>query len=75
MAKDHLDSFQRAVAAAQAEAGNGNWAEMSLSEQTRAIYAQLRRIDAERAKAIAFRPGPHGRYRVAGETVRRVGQS
>ena len=33
MAKDHLDLFQRAVAAAQAEAGNGDWAEMSLSEQ------------------------------------------
>ncbi len=67
-----IDDFQRAAAEAEAKAGKRAWFEMSPSEQTRAIYAQLRRIDADRATAIAFCPGRPGRYRVAGETVRRA---
>jgi hypothetical protein len=66
------DEFQRAAAEAEAKAGKRAWFEMSPSEQTRAIYAQLRRIDADRAAAMAFGPGRPGRYRVAGETVRRA---
>jgi hypothetical protein len=65
------DEFQQAVAAAQNEASEHHWSEMSPREQTRAIYAQLRRIDAERAVAIAFNPSPSGRYRAAGKSVRR----
>ena len=67
-----IDDFQRAAAGAEVSAGKHAWFKMSLSEQTRAIYAQLRRLDADRAEAIAFSPGRPGRYRVAGETVRRL---
>jgi hypothetical protein len=66
------DDFLRAAAEAETKAGKRAWFEMSPSEQTRAIYAQLRRLDADRAEAIAFSPGRPGRYRVAGETVRRL---
>jgi hypothetical protein len=66
------DDFQRAAAEAETKAGERGWFEMSPSEQTRAIYAQLRRIDADRAAAMAFSPGRPGRYRVAGETARRA---
>lgn len=50
---DGLTDFQRAAAAARAEAGARGWCEMSPSEQTRAIYAQLRVIDEARATALA----------------------
>jgi hypothetical protein len=66
------DDFLRAAAEAETKAGKRAWFEMSPSEQTRAIYAQLRRIDADRAAAMAFSPGHPGRYRVAGETARRA---
>jgi hypothetical protein len=66
-----VDDFQRAAAEAEANAGKRAWLEMSPAEQTRAIYAKLRRIDADHAAAMAFSPGRPGRYRVAGETVRR----
>ena len=49
---DALTDFQRAAAAARAEAGARGWCEMSPSEQTRAIYAQLRLIDEARATAL-----------------------
>lgn len=45
------DDFQRAAANARTEAGD-NWSKMRTSEQAKAIYAQLRRIDALRALAI-----------------------
>jgi hypothetical protein len=43
------DDFQRAAAAAELQAGKRGWSELPLSEQARVIYAQLRRIDADRA--------------------------
>lgn len=58
--------FGRAAAAAQADAGD-TWWQMLPAEQTAAIYYRLRQIDAARAKEIKFRPGPRGRYRVAGD--------
>ena len=54
------DDFQRAAAEAETKAGKRMWFEMSPSEQTRAIYAQLRQIDADRAVAMAFSPGRPG---------------
>ncbi len=74
-AGDTGDDFQRAAAAAIAEVGYPRWVEMSQHEQTRAIYGQLRRIDADHATAMAFKPGRPGRYRVAGENVRRLAAS
>lgn len=67
-----IDDFQRAAAEAEAEAGQRAWYEMTVSEQTRAIYARLQRIDAARAALMSFNPGPHGRFRVAGERTKRV---
>ena len=64
------DDFQRAVAAAEAAAGKRGWFEMTLSEQTRAIYAQLRQIDAARAKAMAFVPQRRSNFRAAGDARR-----
>jgi hypothetical protein len=66
-ADDAGDGFQRAAAAAIAEAGYPRWVATSQHEQTRAIYGQLRQIDADHATAMAFNPGRPGRYRVAGE--------
>jgi hypothetical protein len=43
------DDFQQAAREAEAEAGLPGWFEMSPSEQTRAIYSKLRRIDAARS--------------------------
>jgi hypothetical protein len=43
------DDFQRAAAAAEMQAGKRVWSELQLSERSRVIYAQLRRIDADRA--------------------------
>ena len=65
MEQNDLNGFQQAVAAAEAEAGKHRWPEMSPAEQTRKIYAQLRRIDAQRAEVMAFHPGVRGRYRAA----------
>jgi len=59
------DGFQRAAASAETEAGEQRWSEMLPWERAKAIYAQLRRIDAERAAAMAFSPGRAGRYRLA----------
>jgi hypothetical protein len=67
-----FDDFQRAAAEAEAETSGRAWFEMSLSEQTRAIYARLQQIDAARAAAMAFNPGRPGRFRVAGERTRRI---
>lgn len=55
--------FGRAAAAAQVDAGAAWW-QMQPAEQTAAIYWHLRQIDAARAKAIKFCPGPRGRQRV-----------
>jgi hypothetical protein len=63
------NDFQRAAAEAEAKIGTSAWFEMTPTEQTRAIYAALRRIDAARALAISFKPGRRGRFRVAGETT------
>ena len=50
----HADDFQHAVITA--EASQLAWCELSLAEQSRAIYTQLRELDIARAKAIAFTP-------------------
>ena len=65
------NDFQRAAAAAEAAAGKLGWFAMSLAEQTRAIYAQLRQIDSARAKSMAFAQSRRGRSRAAGEATRR----
>ena len=46
------DEFQQAVAAAQNEASEHHWSEMSPREQTRAIYAQLRRGHSIQPKSV-----------------------
>ena len=55
------DDFQRAATAAEAEAGKSGWSMMPPSERTRAIYAYLRRIDAEHAKSLVLLPARRGR--------------
>jgi len=50
------DDFQRAAAAAEAEAGKPGWLMMPPSERARAIYESLRRIDAERAGSLVILP-------------------
>jgi len=62
------NDFQRAAAAAEADAGERWWG-LEPAEQAAAIYDQLRRLDAERVKALRFRPGRRGRFRVAGESM------
>jgi hypothetical protein len=58
------DDFQRAAAEAEVRVGRSIWWELSSKGRARAIYAQLRRIDAERATA----PRPAARkHLVAGE--------
>ena len=63
------NDFQRAAAEAEAKVGTSAWFEMTPTEQTKSIYTALRRIDAERASAISFKPGRRGRFRVAGEAT------
>jgi hypothetical protein len=63
------NDFQRAAAEAEAKVGTSTWFEMTPTEQIKAIYAALRRIDAVRAAAISFKPRPRGRFRVAGEAT------
>ncbi|HUN42842.1 MAG TPA: hypothetical protein VMU81_21320 [Acetobacteraceae bacterium] len=60
------DDFLRAVAAAKAAAAAPGWLALSASEQTRAIYAQLRLIDAARVEAQGLCAHPQGRFRIAG---------
>jgi len=50
-----MDVFQEAVKAAERRSGAA-WLALSPSEQTRAIYQEMRRIDQE-AAAVAKRPG------------------
>ncbi len=78
MARDHraaalpADDFQRAVAAAAAESGERAWFELTPSERTQAIYAQLRRIDLERAASMSLIPKRADRFQVAGEPSKRT---
>ena len=64
------NDFQHAAAAAQVGAAD-RWWELDPAEQASAIYEQLRQLDAARAKALRFEAGPRGRFRVAGEAIRR----
>jgi hypothetical protein len=66
------DDFQRAAAAAEAEVGLRIWWEMTLSEQTRAIYEHIRRMDTARAATLPPGPARVSRYRVAGGPTRRM---
>jgi hypothetical protein len=70
----HTDGFQRAAASAETEAGEHQWSEMLPWERTRAIYAQLRSIDAKRAVEMAFNPGRPSRYQVAGRRPQAHGE-
>ncbi|HVC59556.1 MAG TPA: hypothetical protein VND19_04200 [Acetobacteraceae bacterium] len=45
--------FQAAAGAAQARDGEPAWMMMTAREQATAIYAELRKIDADHAKALA----------------------
>jgi len=65
-----VSDFQRAAARAQSEMGE-RWWQLQPAEQTAAIYSHLRLLDAARAKAMKFRPGRPGRFRIAGEPTRR----
>jgi hypothetical protein len=66
------DDFQDAATGAEMEAGERGWSEMLPGERSRAIYSGLRRIDAKRVVALHFVAGPHGRFRVAGESTKRA---
>lgn len=46
-----MDVFQEAAKAAERRCGDG-WCLLSSQEQTRAIYEELRRIDAETAARL-----------------------
>ena len=52
-----MDVFQEAAKAAQRRHGEA-WYVLSPSEQTRCIYEEMRRIDAELAKAADHAPRP-----------------
>lgn len=65
------DDFQCAATRAETEAGRLRWFEMSPTEQARAIYDELRKIDASRAMAMPIQPARSGRFRVAGEPTKR----
>jgi hypothetical protein len=47
------NEFQRAAAAAETDEGGRPWSEMLPGERARAIYAQLRRLDAERKRPVS----------------------
>jgi len=59
-----MDDFQRAAMAARRNHADAAWAVLPPGAQARAIYAELRRIDAERiAESLAQRarrPARHG---------------
>jgi hypothetical protein len=59
-----MDDFQQAAAAAQAQFTAAAWAVLPVKSQARAIYGELRRIDAERLAAglreLRPRPLPAG---------------
>ena len=59
------NDFQRAAATASAEVGKRSWQEMTPSEQTQAIYAQLRRIDEARVLVMSgsVASGGHAAFR------------
>ena len=56
--------FQKAAATAYRRQGAGIWFTLTVSEQAKAIYAELRRIDAERVTALLSRP-PRSLQRVS----------
>ena len=61
-----MTEFQQAAAAARQRYADTVWFTLSVNEQAKAIYAELRRIDAERASGAAHRstsPGPSRRGR------------
>ena len=69
------DDFQRAAAAAKAEAdlSQRSWMKLTPREQTQAIYAQLRRIDQERAAALSSPPDPPSACGLAAKSTKRRG--
>lgn len=46
------DDFQTAAVVAQARCGEARWTAMTVSEQAKAIYLELQKIDNARAKAL-----------------------
>jgi hypothetical protein len=65
------DDFQRAAAEAEALAGTSAWWQLSPKERARAIYAQLRHIDAEHAASSTGHGSP-ARRRTTDKSVRRM---
>lgn len=51
-----MDDFQKAAAAAQGRYTKDAWMALPPREQAQAIYAELRRIDAERVAAAVAMP-------------------
>jgi hypothetical protein len=49
-----MDDFQQAAATAQSRYTAVTWTALPLREQAQAIYAELRRIDAERVTRAIF---------------------
>ena len=62
-----MDVFQEAAKAAQRSNGDA-WCVLSPQEQTRAIYQEMRRIDAELAERLK-RPGQHRPRRGGGRSL------
>jgi len=52
---EDVNEFQKAAAAARRRYGADAWPGLAVSEQAKAIYAELRRIDAERVAAMLSR--------------------
>lgn len=50
-----MTEFQKAAAAARRRYADDVWFTLTVNEQAKAIYAELRRIDAERVNALLRR--------------------
>jgi hypothetical protein len=56
-----VTEFQEAAAAARRRYADTVWFTLSVNEQAKAIYAEMRRMDAERAGGAANRTSSPGR--------------
>jgi hypothetical protein len=66
------DDFQRAANVAENKAGSREWLEMTPTERARAIYAELRQIDAARVAAMSFVSKSAASSQAAVESTRRM---
>lgn len=58
-----MTEFQEAAAAARGRYADTVWFTLSVNEQAKAIYAELRRMDAARASGAPERPASAGPVR------------